>query len=507
MNRIASRALPSRPRPSRIAEASAAALLAMALLTGLGPALDGGGLPGITAVDAAAGPHLIASAAEIATLPTSGTAWQNMKAAADSSAGTPDLSNQDSNTDVNVLAKAFVYARTKVVSYRTQVMASLRTVVGTEAGGRTLAAGRGIPAYVIAADLISLPTYNPTFNSGTFRPWLRKLLTENLDGDTLISTHETRPNNWGTHAGAARAAIAIYLGDKTQLARTARVFKGWLGDRASYAGFNFGDLSWQCYPAKPVGIDPTGCTKGGLVIDGALPDDMRRGGGFRWPPARTGYAWEAMQGAVVEAELLQRAGYPTWSWQNKALLRAAKFLYNRARWPADSNDDWQPWLLDYRYGTSFRASGKTHVGKNFGWTDWLYGRRVQGSPGLSNGWHSYGDTSALVVYHGSWFRSSSVRSVGHSVHMSRRARSRAVFKFTGNAVVWLGPKGPTEGRAAVYIDGKLVRVVNLHARVKHYRQKLFIFRFAKVGTRYLTIKVLGTPGHPVVAIDGFLVHR
>ena len=30
---------------------------------------------------------------------------------------------------------------------------------------------------------------------------------------TLVSTHENRPNNWGTHAGAARAAVARYLGD------------------------------------------------------------------------------------------------------------------------------------------------------------------------------------------------------------------------------------------------------------------------------------------------------
>lgn len=507
MNRSTSPALLRRPRPSRIAEASVAALLAMALLTGLGPALDGAALPGIPAVDAATGPHLIASAAEIATLPTSGAAWQNLKAAADSSAGTPDLSNQDSNTDVNVLAKALVYARTKTLSYRNQVMAALRAVVGTEAGGRTLAAGRGVPAYVIAADLISLPTYNPTFNAGTFRPWLKKLLTEDLQGDTLISTQETRPNNWGTHAGAARAAIAIYLGDRTQLARTARVFKGWLGDRTSYAGFDFGDLSWQCNPAKPVGIDPPGCIKGGALIDGALPDDMRRGGTFRWPPAPTGYAWEAMQGAVVEAELLQRAGYPAWSWQNKALLRAARFLYNRAHWPADANDDWQPWLLDYRYGTSFRTSGKTHVGKNFGWTDWLYGRRVKGSTGVSSGWHSYGDSSGLVVYHGSWSRSSSARHIGGWVHLSRRARSKAVLKFSGDSVVWLGPNGPGQGRAAVSIDGKLVKVVNLHSPIRHYRVKLFTARFSAVGTHYLSIRVLGTPGHPVVAIDGFLVHR
>jgi hypothetical protein len=505
MNRIASRVPFLRPHPSRIAVASTAAVLTVALLAGLGPLLQDVGLPGPRDTDAASGPHLIVTAAEIARLPTSGAAWQNLKQAADANAGTPDLSNQDSTTDVMVLAKALVYARTKVATYRSQVLSALRAVVGTEAGGRTLALGRGLPAYVISADLIGLSTLSPTFDTGTFRPWLRRLLTENLQGETLISTQETRANNWGTHAGAARAAIAIYLGDRAQLARTARVFKGWLGDRTSYAGFRYGDLSWQCYPTRPVGIDPTGCAKGGVVLDGALPDDMRKGGSFQWPPGQTLYAWEAMQGAVLEAELLQRAGYPAWSWQNKALLRATKFLYGRAHWPAIGDDTWQPWLIDFRYGTSFR-SGKARPGKNFGWTDWLYGRRVSGATGAT-GWHVYSDSTALLRYYGSWRAVASSRYMGQRIHQSSLARSRAVLKFNGDRVIWLGPKGPSEGWARVYLDGKLVRAVNLHAGSRSDRVRLFSYSFSKVGSHVLTIQVSGTPGHPVVAIDGFYVHR
>ncbi len=491
-------------RPMRIAAAGAAAILAMALLTGLGPILQGAGLPGPASVDAAAGPHLIATAAEIARLPTSGAAWRSMKEAADSNAGSPDLSNQDSENDTLVLAKAFVYARTRVLAYRTSVIANLHKVIGTEVGGRTLAAGRGIPAYVIAADLVSLSTSDPSFDSRTFRPWLRRLLTENLDGDSIITTQQSRPNNWGTHAGAARAAISIYLGDKIQLSRTARVFKGFLGDRASYASFNYGDLSWQCNERAPVGINPTPCVKNGINIGGAIPDEMRRGASLEWPPASTQYPWELMQGAVVEAELLTRAGYPAFTWQSKALLRAAQFLYNRAGWPADANDDWQPWLLDFRYGATFKRTSPTHAGKNFGWTDWLYGGRVRGS---SNGWISVGDTSKLVTYHGSWYTMSTIRNIGGSAHASRRSLSRAILKFYGDRVTWIGTRGPTQGKAAVYLDGKLIKVIDLHTAVRHFRVKLFTMSLSKVAMHYLTIKVLGPPGHPVVTIDGFLVHR
>jgi Alginate lyase len=324
-------------------------------------------------VPVAPGSGIVISAAEIARLPMSGAAWTSLKARADASMGIPKISNQDDNTDQQVLAKALVYARTGNASYRASVVSALRSALGTEAGGRTLALGRNLPAYVIAADLISLKTADPTFDSGAFRPWLRALLTKALDGRSLISTHEERPNNWGTHAGAARAAIAAYLGDATQLARTAQVFRGYLGDRTAYAGFKYGDLAWQCDPSKPVGINPTGCTRNGVEIGGALPEEMRRGGAFAWPPAFTGYAWEGLQGAVLQAELLRAAGYDAWNWSDRALLRATKFLYGRVHWIAEGDDQWQPWVIDRRYGTAYRAAAPARTGKNFGYTDWLMG--------------------------------------------------------------------------------------------------------------------------------------
>jgi Alginate lyase len=317
---------------------------------------------------------IIISKSDLAALPTSGTAWNNLKSWADAAAGTPDIQNQDEDNDLHVLAKALVYARTGVASYRSAVLANLKAAVGTEAGGRTLALGRNLPGYVIAADLIDLAAYDPSFDSGVFRPWLRKVLTENLSGLTLVSTDEKRPNNWGTHAGAARAAVARYLGDSAQLARTAQVFHGWLGDRGSYAGFTYGDTSWQCDPNAPVGINPKGCTRSGIVVDGALPDDMRRGGGLRWPPAFTNYAWEAMQGATLEALILNRAGYDAFVWNDRALLRAASFLYDRALWVPSGDDTWQPWLLDHVYGMTWARPASARPGKNFGFTDWLFPR-------------------------------------------------------------------------------------------------------------------------------------
>lgn len=313
------------------------------------------------------------TAAEIAQLPTSGQAWDWMKATADQATGTPTLSDQESLVNTRVLAKALVYARTGQAQYRNDVAEALRVITfnNTEAGGRTLALGRELVAYVVAADLIDLQGYDAALNT-QFKTKLRELLTKPLDGLTLVSTHETRANNWGTHAGASRTAVALYLGDRAELDRAALVLRGYLGDRSAYTGFDFGsDLSWQANPQTPVGVNPVGATKNGYSIDGALPDEMRRGGAFQWPPPYTNYAWGALQGTVVQAYLLQRAGYPVWQWQDSAILRAVQFLYGLG-WAPTGDDRWQVWLINRAYGTTYPTEVKVSPGKNMGWTSWSH---------------------------------------------------------------------------------------------------------------------------------------
>ncbi|HET9520807.1 MAG TPA: alginate lyase family protein [Candidatus Limnocylindrales bacterium] len=302
-------------------------------------------------------------------LPMSGSAWSDLKARADLPAAAPDLSDQNDPNDVTALAKALVYARTGVTRYRDETIVMLRAAVGTEYPGDTLGIARGVAPLVLAADLIG-------WRDPAWMSWLRNLRTwANPDrGYTLITMHEKRPNNWGTHAGAGRIATDLYLGDSADLARAAAVFKGYLGDRASYASFTYGsDLSWQYNTSAPVGINPTGAVKGGMNVDGIIPDDMRRGGSLPTVgDLGQSYTWEALQGVVLQAELLSRAGYPAWGWQDKAVLRAFTRIHALG-YPAAGDDEWQPWLVNRRYGTSFPAPTGTHPGKSFGYADWLYG--------------------------------------------------------------------------------------------------------------------------------------
>ena len=140
-----------------------------------------------------------------------------------------------------------------------------------------------------------------------------------------------------------------------------------------YSSFAYGDLSWQFDSSRPVGVNPANATKSGHSVDGVLPDDQRRGGTFAWPAPRENYVWEALQGATVQAELLNRAGYPAWGWSDRALLRAVTWLHSQVQYPAAGDDQWMPWLVNARYGTKFPAAMPARTGKNMGFTDWLFG--------------------------------------------------------------------------------------------------------------------------------------
>lgn len=305
---------------------------------------------------------------EIAALPTMGPAWENLQEWAEKDVSSPDLSDQNDQTDAAVLARALIYVRTGEEGVREEVVDAIMKAIGTEDGGRTLALGRNLAAYIIAADLVGLDATD----DARFRDWLDAVRYEELDGRTLITTHEERPNNWGTHAGVPRIAAALYLNDEAELERAARVFQGWTGVREAYGDFEYDeDLSWHCDPLRPVPVNPT-CNIEGHPAGGVLPDDQRRGGPFSWPAPHENYVWEALQGATAQAYLLERAGYPAFSWGDQALLRSARWLHDVSDFPADGDDTGTPWLLNSVYGTAFPAESPARPGKNgLGFYDWI----------------------------------------------------------------------------------------------------------------------------------------
>lgn len=249
--------------------------------------------------------------AEINALPQVGDAWEALLFRADNPlGGVPLLADIDNEADIDTLAKALVYARTGIQAYKDAVIINCNAAIGTEddfpGNPQILGLSRNLLGYVIAAQLIGPwddrdPTKysGPTGNNG-FRGWLIDVRTKCINNTTLIRTHEERPSNFGTNAGASRMAADLYIntpGSRMDFASAAITFKGWLGDVTAWpfcspgqpeptgcnpptGCFNYGLLSWQSDPANPRGINPLGAVisdqNGPHNVDGVLPDDLRR---------------------------------------------------------------------------------------------------------------------------------------------------------------------------------------------------------------------------------------
>ncbi len=301
-------------------------------------------------------------------MPASGAAFTAVKKAADALIPAKALvGDSNSKTDAQTYAAALLAVRLGSSVYRQKALDALdavqrNTTTWTNADP-ILGPARNTACFVIAADLVGYRT--PGFVSFLVK------LRDSGDRGGIAKVQEARPNNFGTHCSAARAAIDVYVGDTADLARCVTVFKGWLGDRAAYSGFKWGSLAWQANAAQPVGINPKGATKLGHSIDGVLPDDQRRGCGFVWPPCKENYVWEALQGATVAAEILTRAGHPAWEWSDRALHRAVTWLYQACQFPAAGDDTWIPWLVNRAYGSTFTTKPAS-IGKNMGFTDWTH---------------------------------------------------------------------------------------------------------------------------------------
>ena len=116
-------------------------------------------------------------------------------------------------------------------------------------------------------------------------------------------------------------------------------------------------------------------------------------------------------------------------------------------------------------------------------------------------------SSGSISYRGTW------RTAYHAGYMDGKARAtkarsaKASLQFTGTAIAWVGPVGPSRGKARVYIDGRLVTTVNTWASTFRASRVLFTKSWTKVGTHRISIVANGTTGHPTVALDAFLVRR
>jgi hypothetical protein len=278
------------------------------------------------------------NASELAQLPMTGDAWDDLYAVATGSCSVPDLTLQDDNADQCILAKAIVYRRLVVAKPGDATAATIRADVLTVLGQMmdednwcengacipgagmftrtTLAVGRNLGAYITAAELIGLDSLDTpsksdliAFLEGTGDPadpeeietgileyeWIDSgTVAAPLGRRRLREAHDERPNNWGGHACASLAAAAIYRDEPAELLHIYDVALGWTGDctNGDCSQFEFGveAQDWTCNNQPPqFGINQdkacildvdVGPRVEWMSMNGAQVDDMRRGGPF-----------------------------------------------------------------------------------------------------------------------------------------------------------------------------------------------------------------------------------
>jgi hypothetical protein len=239
------------------------------------------------------------------------------------------------------------------------------TDVGEETGG-VLPVARQLAGWVIAADLVG---YRPT----AFTNWVSEIRTRFIGGhgawDVLKTTSQVTANNWGAHSLAARVACSAYLGDTTDLAECANIFRRYTGESraawTSWVNTDDHDESWvDSQPMAGINGPAAASTKAGAVVE-----DICRGPSHpNVDEVGLSYSWEALQGAVLTAKLLSRAGYgDCFGWGGNALLRAAQFINSKAPSfaappyaaypPRHSESQWVPYAINRRYDVNLAPLG------------------------------------------------------------------------------------------------------------------------------------------------------
>lgn len=348
---------------------------------------------------------------EISQLPASGPAWDEVKKAADRDPGTANIANQNYDHPINTLAAALVYVKTGAEPYRTKAINELIEVIGTEnntdsdcsytrpldqggpAGARSLAIGRNLLSYVVAADVLNFRSggYDPNGKGSQFEAWVAAILQRqncpnngsgtwpNGDWFNLAQVHNQTVSNGNSIAGASRVAASAYLKDREDIDKAWLTFRQYSGDTSLNVltgTYNSFSKTWVTVEKPVIGINPKGAQINGFSVDGVLPNDQGRGGSFSIPPRYTQYPWEGLQGAYAQALIFHRLGYDAFNQSDQALKRGVEYQWFLQQqfggdWWDPGRANWVKHLANIFYGQNYPVSlpDKDRI---MAWTTWTH---------------------------------------------------------------------------------------------------------------------------------------
>jgi hypothetical protein len=226
------------------------------------------------------------------------------------------------------------------------------------------------------------------------------------------------------------------------------------------------------------------------------------------------YAQNASSGAYGKYQIMP-ANWPAWARHYLGNAHAKQTPHNQERVASGKMTSLYRWLGSWRRvaywwltGSEKRSSWSSAARRYVNRVMALYRHGTpRAHPRTRSTTRIVNDRSRSIVYGGSWHLA---RHAGYRNDIVRYSTSRgasANLTFTGRRITWHGPVGPTRGRAAVYVDGRLIKTVDLRRAAFDARATVFSKRWSTRGTHTIRIVVLGTRGRPMVAIDDFAIVR
>ena len=117
-----------------------------------------------------------------------------------------------------------------------------------------------------------------------------------------------------------------------------------------------------------------------------------------------------------------------------------------------------------------------------------------------------GSQQGAATYGTGWSSGALSGSWGGTVRYTTTVAGSTTFTFTGQAIAWIGTKGPGYGSADVYIDGVPYQTVGDDGpNIKTSYVVVADNWTGTSGTHTITIVNTGTSGHPRNDVDGFIV--
>ena len=149
--------------------------------------------------------------------------------------------------------------------------------------------------------------------------------------------------------------------------------------------------------------------------------------------------------------------------------------------------------MSTQHDYAFRVRAVDHAGNIGAWAQGAAFRLAR-----------YGETNAKVLYRGTWRKATSAAFWGGAAKRSSAAAAKASLTFSGRSFAWIARMGPDRGKASIYVNGTKVATVNLYSPTYQNQRVAWTGNWSTATSRKVTVRVLGTKGHPRVDIDAFV---